>query len=73
MLYADSIIGLFDNVFIGTSSQMNFTALQQVVVEEFGVDVLRLTVTTVVPIPAAAWLFGSALLSMGWLRCRKSH
>ena len=27
--------------------------------------------TTVVPIPAAAWLFGSALAGLGWLRCTR--
>lgn len=34
-------------------------------------DVAFVTYSSVVPVPAAAWLFGSALMGLGWLRRRK--
>jgi hypothetical protein len=34
-------------------------------------DISKALVTTVVPIPAAAWLFGSALCLLGWVRHRQ--
>jgi hypothetical protein len=34
-------------------------------------DIDTALLTTVVPIPAAAWLFGSALCLLGWLRRRQ--
>ena len=39
----------------------------------FQVDFLRLDIqSTVIPLPAAAWLFGSGLMAMGWVARRRS-
>jgi len=32
----------------------------------------NIVVTGVVPVPAAAWLFGSALAGLGWMRCKRA-
>jgi len=49
-----------------TNSQLVLSGLNQV-----GVDIGAATFGSAVPVPAAAWLFGSALLGLGVVRRRK--
>jgi hypothetical protein len=41
-------------------------------ISEAGVGTVYMVASSVVPIPAAAWLFGSALVGLGWLRRKQT-
>ena len=56
---------VFSAGFYGLSS-VTFSGLGGETGNRFGAD--DLVVTQTVPIPAAAWLFGSALALLGWMR-----
>ncbi len=49
----------FAEVFGGTQSNPPIT---------YGLDVDNIVVGAAVPVPAAVWLFGSALVGLGWVR-----
>lgn len=66
ILSADSIIGTFDRL---TSNRFGLEA--SYIQDISGLDIVRVTVVQGVPVPAAAWLFGSALGLLGW-RGRRS-
>jgi hypothetical protein len=61
----------FDLTTLGTSVAAQIAAVgsNPVVPASIGVD--RITLTTV-PIPAAVWMFGSALGLLGWMRRKET-
>ena len=64
ILTADTIVGVFDDV-IAAGLDMTWDLQIDYILDPGGQDTVRLTVLTAVPIPAAAWLFLSALAFLG--------
>ncbi|MCP4927597.1 MAG: VPLPA-CTERM sorting domain-containing protein [Gammaproteobacteria bacterium] len=70
LVSATQINGTFDTLFISSYIELDEGLNWQTeYVTENGFDILPVTV---VPIPAAAWLFASALAGLGWMRRKQS-
>ena len=70
ILTAATIIGEFDALSLPAVQGIQWQ-LQSLFDLDGTTDVLRLTAIGAVPVPASAWLFGSALLLLGWARRRR--
>ncbi|MGI9309299.1 MAG: VPLPA-CTERM sorting domain-containing protein, partial [Gammaproteobacteria bacterium] len=66
--------GAFDVRFFGFISSDGFTTVEFRGIENdgFGMDNVLYGSGTAVPIPAAVWLFGSALAGLGWMRRKQT-
>jgi len=66
--YSGPSFGTFETVVLGTS----WTGLEsiQFVTDVSSATIINNLVISAVPIPAAVWLFGSALAGLGWMRRR---
>jgi hypothetical protein len=71
ILTASIISGMFDTTIFPTLAGIEWQ-LQTLIDFQGNTDVLRLSAVATVPVPAAAWLFGSALMGLGLMRRRKA-
>jgi T5SS/PEP-CTERM-associated repeat protein len=71
LISADSIIGTFDTVNLPELQSVEWSLFYLTDSDPATRDTLRLH-TSVVPIPAGVWLFGSALLGLGILKRRRA-
>lgn len=66
ILYAGTVFGAFDDLLFPIFNGMTFDIV-------YDLNTVRLTVVSAVPVPAAAWLFGSGVVAlMGIARRRKA-
>ncbi|MCW9057025.1 MAG: VPLPA-CTERM sorting domain-containing protein, partial [Gammaproteobacteria bacterium] len=72
LMLAETITGDFGNFYYDALFD-NSLALEWGIFNDFGQDVLRLTVVSAVPLPAAAWLFISGLAGLIAAGKRRKH
>ena len=68
VVVASTILGTFSDISLPDIETLLWDV--EYLLDSDGLDRVRLTVTNTVPVPAAVWLFGSALCLLGWLRKR---
>jgi len=78
LTFFDDNASIFSGIMVGVDGlldiQMNFDiAISAGTGDLFTTDYAFSSTSSVVPIPAAVWLFGSALAGLGWMRRRTSR